>query len=500
MKKKYPLFTALSWCLFAAIPSFAQEDEIDVIRTRLDGNQAGYSSPVVAEIDGDSSNGKEIAIGTSDGQLHVYRMSGDLVWTALLPNYACGGVPDTDKLWSSPAVGELVAGQGPSVVIGYGGFKGKSCDGGVAAYHGSDGKQLWNFSTRKVVPSENLLGVFSTPAIGKIDRSGNAPVGIGSFARIIALLNGNNGSLRWHYQAADTVWASGAYINDGTSRARYVTGSDISANGALRPPTHDGGYVYSFLTKQQKDTFIPFRSTKGNVIQWKTAINQVVFSAALVADVVPSKRGKEIVIGTGCYFPTGTSSKRGREFAVIEAKGGKVLKKLKVPSCAPSAAAAGDLDGDGDLEVIVSTHGSEDSNAGGESFLSAFDAGSGNLLWRTTIPAIFPFQSPLAVDLDNDGKAEVIMASANSVGIYDGSAGDVLYRLSPGGTTQSTPAIDDVDNDGDLDLVLANKNLVVFDGVSNLFSTAAGERVVHQGLPEKSCAQWRCSPSKSGAP
>ena len=55
----------------------------------LSGNDVGYGSPAIAEIDGVSENGKEIAIAGADGVVYVYKSDGTLLWSGATPNATC---------------------------------------------------------------------------------------------------------------------------------------------------------------------------------------------------------------------------------------------------------------------------------------------------------------------------------------------------------------------------------------------------------------------------
>src|SRR5690349_1914173 len=71
----------------------------------------GRGSPTIAEIDGNTSNGKEIAVGGRDGWLYVYHKNGSPAWRQ---NVLPGGVGSCNVnihadgiVNSAPAVGAL---------------------------------------------------------------------------------------------------------------------------------------------------------------------------------------------------------------------------------------------------------------------------------------------------------------------------------------------------------------------------------------------------------
>lgn len=467
----------------------------------LIGNDVIYSSPVVADIDGNPSNGLETAVGSADGTLSVYRSDGLLLWTRDLPNKKCKFSGSTNKLLSSPAVGDLFGRGMPHVVVGYGGVGGPKCDGGVTALRGSDGKTTWNFGLKKFAKKAkfgtNSHAVFSSPALADTDGDGQMEIGFGSFDRNVYLLNAN-GSVRWYYNAADTIWSSPAFANvDNDRDLEMIIGTDISANSRLRPPTKDGGYVYAFKTAKRKKKHISFRDSSAYVYQ--TAFDQVIYSSPVVADVLASSPGNEIIVGSGCFFPQRGSNKRGKWVKILRASNGAVLETLPIPTCSTSTPAIGDIDDDGVLEIVITVNGAEQYGGDGFSRIMAFKADSATPLW-----SVIPydrgrndefggnFMSPVIADVDGNGSLEVVAANGASVSIFNGRDGTPLtcqdrscdgtpFTLYAGETIRSTPAIADLNGDGILDVVAAggtassrNGGLYGWTNLHNFISSSAG--------------------------
>ncbi len=120
------------------------------------------------------------------------------------------------------------------MVVGYGGFGGAVCGGGVVAYRGSDGAMLWHFDLKRFSKREHfyarLHSVFSSPAVADVDGDGKMEVGFGAFDRNIYLLNAD-GTLRWYYHAADTVWSSPAFADvNADGKLEMIIGSDMTQN------------------------------------------------------------------------------------------------------------------------------------------------------------------------------------------------------------------------------------------------------------------------------
>ncbi len=466
----------------------------------LSGKPVTYSSPVIAEIDGDSSNGKEVAVGGSDGILYVYKADGSQLWSKKLPISGCAR--KTNTILSSPAVGELFGDGVPYVVVGYGGIGMQRCEGGVAAFRGSNGAKKWLLNLRRYSRKAKFWAinhsVFSTPALADVDGDGQLEIGFGSFDRNVYLLNAD-GSVRWFYQAADTVWSSASFASiDENSSLEMVIGTDISQNKLLKPPTPNGGYMYAFKTARTKSKSLYFRSAEN--YHWQSEFDQVVFSAPVIADVISENAGAEVIVQSGCYFPEGTNNKRGRWVKILSLSSGSVLRTLEIATCSASSPAVADLDQDGVLEIIVTVNGSKSLGGDGSGRILAYKPESSQTLW-SVVPRsqgrndafIGHFSSPVVADLDNNGSLEVVATNASSLVILNGqdgtqlscddkecSNGKAAFRAAGG--MRGTPAIGDLNGDGILELVTAgaarssgkNGAIYVWTNLQNILGSASG--------------------------
>lgn len=458
--------------LVAFVPlAVAVEPEVFAIP----GAGFGPMRPAVAELDGDATNGQEVVVTTSDGTVQALSSRGALLWSARTPNVTCAATPSSDKMHSSAVVGDLYGTGENFVVVGYGGFRGKPCDGGVIAYRGRTGEVAWTFSIQKFAKRERFFAfrhaVYATPTLADVDRDGKLEVGFGSFDRNVYLLNGD-GSVRWYYNAADTVFTSPAFTNVAANEdLEMIIATDISKNTRLRPPTPNGGYVYALraAVEAKPGTKYSFRSSE--LQQWRRQFNQVMQSSPVVADLLPENAGLEIVVGSGCFFPQGRGERRGKWFKVLSATTGRVLKTLPVTACTPTTAAVGDINSDGILEVVVPVSGSTIAGGDGTSRIIAWQPATDRVLWsvqprlgtRTDSMAGFYNRTPVLADVNNDGAVEVLANYSTGVIALSGATGEHLTCDSSPCTKpllrtdkllQGSPAVTDTNNDGVKEIIV----------------------------------------------
>jgi hypothetical protein len=459
-------------------PPFSPDDSPQRHGVLLSGGAVERSSPVIAEVDGNPGNGREVVVAGRDGRIYTYRANGSLLWEKDAPNRGCASV---SVVVGKASVGAIYGDGQPYVVIGYGPIENtnRACYGGIVVYRGSDGQEAWRFSLQAFEAQtpegpEELHAVIAAPALADTDGDGRMEIAFGGFDRNVYLLNAD-GSLRWYYHAADTVWASPLFMNiDGDPELELIVATDISANGQLIPPTQDGGFLHAFDTQPRNPTRINFQTG----FLWRTAFDQVLFSSPLAADLLDSNPGREIAIGSGCFFPTGSNDKRGRWIKIVRPSDGAVLQTLNAPACVQSSPAVGDIDDDGQLEIVATVSGAPEIGGDGKSRIVAWDPTNPNPKWATA-PGdpnsgsndAFggDLQSAVIADLDGNGSLEVITANFWSVHVLNGSNGVPLTCQGPscGGqlslfawyTLKSTPAVGDLDGDGDLEVVIGGSHI-----------------------------------------
>lgn len=469
------LHIVLASCLLLSLTFLRTAVALDAFPVVGDG--FGPSTPAVAELNNNAADGLETALVSLNGKVQVIKADGSLVWAADLPNVTCSNTPTTDKAHSSPVIGALFGDGIQYIVVGYGGFVGKPCDGGVVAYRASDGARKWVFSIKRWARLKKFFAfrhaVYGTPALGDVDGDGKLEIGFGSFDRNIYLLN-SNGKVRWYAIAADTVFSTPSFVDiNGDGKREMIISTDISKNTRLNPPTPNGGYVYALKAsiKVPAGTQFGFRDARLQV--WRHQFDQVMQASPIVGEVLPSNPGLEVVVGSGCFFSQGGGDRRGKWFKVLSARTGKVLKTLPVSSCTPSAPGLIDIDADGVLDVVGTTSGISGAGGDGLSHVVAWSPSRDVVLWDST-----PYsggrrdryggyynRTPIGADITGDGVPEVLVNYSTDVVILN-TAGAMLTcgerpcslpLMRTGSLMKGRPMVADTDLDGRPEVIVGGE-------------------------------------------
>ena len=435
------------------------------------------SSPVIADIDADGQN--EIVVGHQDGLLRAYEADGTLKWqTAAVPglNAGCGAQSSGTAIDSSPAVADLDLDGTPEVVVGVGSTWVRSQNGGVIAFDGVTGAVEWRTALGRDMgnvwentgnPDGWCEGVYSTPAIGDVDGDGFPDVTFASFDWLIWSVDRNGVPLSgFPVDTDDSVWSSPALFDvDNDGDMEIFIGGDTTPGG---PVDHLGGVLWA----------LDHAGDRVDVL-WQAFANEVFHSSGAIGDINNDGR-MEIVIGTGHNWRIecaggnplcrpGDSSDTNRVLAFHLHDGSPVPGfPVSTGGTVIGSPALGDIDGDGQLEVVV---GSEDTH------VYAWN-GDGSLLWRVQPDHAHLGPHPFAAgaiiaDLQGDGGQDIAIGSGAAMILLDGRTGSSLEgslpwqeRVGFARSYESAPAVGILD--GERRLVLSG-----FDTPNNTSRIAA---------------------------
>jgi hypothetical protein len=168
------------------------------------------------------------------------------------------------------------------------------------------------------------------------------------------------------------------------------------------------------------------------------------------------------------------------EFHVADAGGRDVWSRV-IGEVLDAPEAIGDVDGDGALDIVLASCGSEEGERPG---LRAFDGMSGAVLWSAATSGCYQ-SAPLLFDQDGDGLLDVVVSTwfDEKVRAFSGVDGSLRWETPIGGWTYHAGSFGDLDGDGVPDVALGDYSgrLWAIDGAdgSVLWSTPLpGERYV----------------------
>ncbi|MBI5878457.1 MAG: hypothetical protein HZB53_12480 [Chloroflexi bacterium] len=426
------------------------------------------STPAIDDLNGDGF--KEIVVGvgagsnpTTPGGIVAYDRNGNQLWFYRTLDRNGDGV--TDGVWASPAIVDLNHDGRKQVVAGGWDLRLHLIDGVTGQAFGAPSNNLW--------PAEMLDTIWSSPAIADIDGDG----------KLDFIFGGD-------------ISANGAA---GTQDGGLLR---VMHNEQGIGPAHTTGFnvQYGNLT-----------GAPLNIGHYGLYVNQSLYSSPVVADY--GARGKMIIIGSGCAFPVGTNCNgtgNGKWVKVWSASG-QLVATLATDAEVFSSPIVADVNGDSVLDIIATTMGNA-TNGGASVYVWSGQPGF-PLLWSMkpknfggTQGILIP-SSPIASDLNGDGQVEIIVGYAGEITVLDRNgrqltettgairAGIPTLWLGRAAISNSA-AVGDLQGNGSLQIVAAGSFcLATCDGVGrvrawNATLFAAGANPLVQSVRGVRSANW----------
>ena len=466
----------------------------------LGGERISHSSPVAADFNGDGR--KEIVVGAYDGMLYVLSYVGNSwvkVWERQTAVDLNAALPPAEqqadgRVDAPPAIGDVDNDGQLEIVIATGGRPDSvtpsvNRNGGIIVYElTSASGSSWQFAVKSgwpfLMPDDMGAGdggrepdgvrdgISAAPTLGDIDGDGDLEIITMAFDRRIRAFH-HDGSVvdGWPIQreSGDIILRGGessAAIADidGDGLNEVIIGTNSppwngdDGSGPFPPQYDTPDYTLATLWAINGDsTLVP---------GFPVITEGIVKSSPAVGDI-DGDGDLEIVAGTG-EFPGYVNP---RQVYAWHADGTPVSGWPRpTADLMPSSPALADLDGDGVLDVIIGC--GQDATPFCK-ILYAWD-GAGNDLpgFPLTLPYAAPYP-PVAADVDGDGRLEILLTTLEAHPImvvqHNGSNAAIDTSRATNAVNLSVPLVDDVDGDGFLETVIG----------SSTSSLSSGEAAVY---------------------
>lgn len=474
--------------------------------------------------------------------LMIYLLSTAACLSFVMP-MAATALPNPELRWSKNVSGHVVQ-SSPSVVDLDGGTKDVvvgALDGKLYGLRGEDGAAVSGW------PAQTAKPINSSAAIADINQDNLPEIFIGSGDASSTCAGGGmysfnrNGSQRFHFKASDLVSTGGSapcydlaiHSSPALADLNFDNDTDVvfgalgvrawllGSNGTLGYgwPFHwdDTQFASPALGDINNDGKVDIvaggDASPGGIVNyrgglvraisglgqqlWEFRLGEIVYSSPVIGDIDGDGQ-VEIVFGTGDFYANNGGSSDSTKIFVLN-RFGQLKWSRDLGARTLAAPALADFNGDGNLDIGIGTW--QGAQAGK---IYAID-GNGNDLTgypRASGGNLVIGQLSTA-DFDNDGGQDIVTATGGGVYAYSGKTGAQIFTVKNFGSFQNAPLIDDLDNDGLLDIVIAGSPDNVT-GVIERYEVPVGSQATFgtKGWPKfrkdaRQTASWLDAPARN---
>jgi outer membrane protein assembly factor BamB len=388
-----------------------------------------FDSPIIAEISGGSEEGAELIVGTENADGDDGRV------------YALDGDTNT-VLWSFNATDATHAvtvddlnGDGEKEIL--------VTDRSATTWAlNKNGGQIWSYSLN------NGQQAWAN-GVANLDNVGGKEIVFTGFNNTV-LVSGSN------YFPAKVR----AYALDNNGNLKWS--SPLIDNGAQTNPTignlDDDPYPEIVITTFFK---LYVLNGEDGSIKWTKVVSGELIGAPVIADVDNDNQYEVVVSSADVpYFDCLNVYGAGcdNRLYVLNGQNGNTEWSQGVNYGIYASAAVANLDNDDNLEIIVVTNDGPDfhnyrNTSIGRGNMYSFDGGSSTQQWNFNLGAKV-WSSPAIADIDGDGELEIVVGDYGGIVHIIDEQGNQEWTRNVGSYMAGSPALGDLDGDGVLEMAI----------------------------------------------